>query len=111
MIPVPSYHYQILSATLFCLGLYTVMTRKNAVSILMGVELILNAANVNFVGFARGNPAPVGAGSPPWVSGHVFVIFVILLAACEAAVALAIIIGVYKNFDSIDVDDTKTLQG
>ena len=87
----------VLSAIIFCAGLYTVMTRKNAVSILMGVELILNAANVNFVAFSQYLP---NAG----IDGGVFSIFVILLAAAEAAVALAIIIGIYQNFGRADVD-------
>ncbi len=87
----------VLSAIIFCAGLYTVMTRKNAVSILMGVELILNAANINFVAFSQYLPS---AG----IHGGVFSVFVILLAAAEAAVALAIIIGIYQNFGRADVD-------
>ena len=92
------------SAILFCCGLYTVMTRKNAVSILMGIELILNAANVNFVAFSQYLP---GHG----LHGNVFVLFVILLAAAEAAVALAIIIGIYQNFGRVDVDQADLMKG
>ena len=87
----------VLSAIIFCAGLYTIMTRRNAVSILMGVELVLNAANINFVAFSQFVPK---AG----LHGSVFVIFVIILAAAEAAVALAIIIGIYQNFGRADVD-------
>lgn len=93
----------ILSAIVFCAGLYTIMTRKNAVSILMGVELVLNAANLNFVAFAQYLP---GRG----VHGHGFVLFVILLAAAEAAVALAIIIGIYQNFGRVNVDQADLMK-
>ncbi len=96
-------HFLLLSAILFSLGVFTILTRKNAVSILMGVELVLNAANLNFVAFAQHSPQPV--------SGHVFAMFVIILAAAEAAVALAIIIGIYQNFNTVDVDTTKVLRG
>lgn len=86
----------LLSAVLFCCGLYTIVTRKNAVSILMGVELVLNAANLNFVAFAQ--------YSNHGVQGIAFSVFVIVLAAAEAAVALAIILGIYQNFGRADVD-------
>jgi len=99
----PLQHYLLVSAMLFAAGLYTVLTRRNAVSILMGVELILNAANVNFVAFARHG----GIG----IRGDVFVVFTIVLAAAEAAVALAIILGIYRNFGTTDVDRTDALNG
>ena len=87
----------VLAAILFCVGVYTILTRKNAVSILMGVELVLNAANVNFVAFSQ--LTRHGGGD-----GGLFSVFVILLAAAEAAVALAIIIGIYQNVGRVDVD-------
>ncbi|MBI4564564.1 MAG: NADH-quinone oxidoreductase subunit NuoK [Planctomycetes bacterium] len=93
----------VLSAALFVLGLYTIVTRKNAVSVLMGVELVLNAANVNFVAFSQYLP---GRG----IHGSMFTIFVILLAAAEAAVALAIIIGIYQNFGRVDVDQADLMK-
>jgi len=93
----PLEHMLILAAALFCLGLYTMLTRRNAVSILMGVELVLNAANINFVAFSQ--YTRIGDSH-----GNLFSMFVILLAAAEAAVALAIIIGVYQNFGRVDVD-------
>ncbi len=99
----PLQHFLLVGAILFAAGLYTVLTRKNAVSILMGVELILNAANVNFVAIAR-----YGGASVP---GNVFVVFTVVLAAAEAAVALAIILGIYRNFGTTDVDRTSTLSG
>ncbi len=96
-------HFLFVGAVLFSLGVFTILTRKNSVSILMGVELILNAANINFVAFAPHSPVPV--------QGHVFAVFVIILAAAEAAVALAIVIGIYQNFHTVDVDNAKILQG
>ena len=92
-----------LAAALFCCGVYTILTRKNAVSILMGVEVVLNAANINFVAFSQ----YTRTGG---VHGNVFTIFVILLAAAEAAVALAIIIGIYQNFGRVDVDQADQLK-
>ncbi len=93
----------LLSAVIFCCGVYTILTRKNAVSILMGVELVLNAANINFVAFSQ--YTRIGG-----MHGNVFTIFVILLAAAEAAVALAIIIGIYQNFGKVDVDQADNLK-
>ncbi len=94
----------VISAIIFVCGVYTIVTRRNAVSILMGVELVLNAANINFVAFSQFSPA---AG----IHGSVFVIFVIILAAAEAAVALAIIIGIYQNFGRVDVDQADLMKG
>ena len=99
----PLEHMLILAAALFCLGLYTMLTRRNAVSILMGVELVLNAANINFVAFSQ--YTRIGG-----IHGNVFTIFVILLAAAEAAVALAIIIGIYQNFGKVDVDQADNMK-
>jgi NADH:ubiquinone oxidoreductase subunit K len=95
--------YLLVGAILFAFGTYTVITRTNAVGILMGVELILNAANVNFVAFNRFNPSPV-------LTGQVVSLFVIVLAAAEAAVALAIVLAIYMNTRSIDVSDADTLR-
>ena len=96
-------HYLSVAAVLFGLGLFTVMTRKNAVGILLGVELILNAANVNFVAFHKYNPSPV-------LTGQVFALMVIVLAAAEAAVALAIVLAIYMNMKTIDVTEADTLR-
>tara|TARA_B100001029_G_scaffold129611_1_gene108563 strand:- start:510 stop:818 length:309 start_codon:yes stop_codon:yes gene_type:complete len=96
--------YLIISAILFSLGIYGVMTRRNAVAILMGIELILNSANLNFVAFNR-------FSGMERLEGQVFSVFVIVLAAAEAAIALAIIINLYKNFNTIDVDEADTLKG
>jgi len=95
-------HFLIVSAVLFCLGLLAVVTRRNAILILMGIELILNAANVNFVAFSR-----FGALD---LSGQAAAIFVIILAAAEAAVALAIVLNIYKNFSTVNVDQIDQLK-
>ena len=95
-------HYLVVSLIVFLLGLYCVLTRRNAIGILMGVELILNAANINYVAFAR-----YGGAS---VDGQIFAIFVIMLAAAEAAIGLAIVLGIYQNFESIDVEATDSLR-
>ena len=96
--------YLVIAAILFSMGIYGVITRKNAVAILMGIELILNSANINFIAFNRFG----GMGN---LDGHVFSIFVIVLAAAEAAVALAIVINLFKNVGSVDVDNADLLRG
>jgi NADH-quinone oxidoreductase subunit K len=95
-------HYLAIAAILFSLGFFCVVTRKNAVGILMGVELILNAANINFVAFNH-----FGGGA---LTGQVFAIFVIVLAAAEAAVGLAIVLSIYQSFRTIDVTEADTLR-
>ena len=96
------YHYLGLGAALFSIGVIAVVTRRNAIGVLIGVELILNAANVNLVGFSR------YAGG---LDGQVFALFVIVLAAAEAAVALAIILQLFDKRSDIDVDRASTLRG
>jgi NADH-quinone oxidoreductase subunit K len=100
--PIGLGHYLTVSALLFGLGLYTVATRRNAVAILMGVELVLNAAGLNFVAF--------GHFSHGGISGQVFTVFIIVMAAAEAAVALAIVLAIFRQFRSIDAADTATLR-
>ena len=95
-------NYLFIAAALFSLGLFAVITRRNAVAVLMGVELILNSANVNFLAFTR-----FGGMN---FDGHVFALFVIIMAAAEAAVALAIIINLYNNYQSINVDEASQLK-
>ena len=96
--------YMIIASALFCIGLYNVMTRKNAVAILMGIELILNAANINFVAFNR-------YISSVNLDGHLIAMFVIVLAAAEAAVALAIIINLFRNLGTVNVNEASSLKG
>jgi NADH-quinone oxidoreductase subunit K len=88
-------HFLVVGALLFALGMVTVATRRNAVGILMGIELMLNGANVNFVAFNR----YVAGG----IDGNVFALFVIVLAAAEAAVGLAIVLSLFQTFKTIDV--------
>ena len=96
-------HYLVISTLLFSFGLFAVMTRRNAVAVLMGIELILNAANINFVAFSK-----YSAGG---FNGQVFAVFVIVLAAAEAAVALAIILALYYNLRTVYVDEADKLRG
>jgi len=90
-------HYLILSAVLFSIGLYGVLAKRNAVVILMCIEIMLNAVNIALVAFSR-------YVVPTLLTGQVFAIFVIVVAAAEAAVGIAIIIAIYRNRESIDVD-------
>lgn len=95
-------HFLVLSSVIFSLGVYAVLTRKNAIQVLMGVELILNSANINFIAFARyGNFG---------FSGQVVSLFVIILAAAEAAIALAIVLNIYKRFNTVNVDEIDGLR-
>ena len=96
-------HFLVVSLLVFLAGIYCVLTRRNAIGILMGVELILNSANINYVAFAR--------YSSGGYDGQVFAIFVIMLAAAEAAIGLAIVLGIYQTFRTIDVEATAALRG
>tara|TARA_Y100000590_G_scaffold272577_1_gene306032 strand:- start:707 stop:1018 length:312 start_codon:yes stop_codon:yes gene_type:complete len=94
-----------ISAVLFSLGTYALITRRNAIAVLMGIELMLNSANINFIAFNRFSS---GMNS---LDGHVFSIFVIVLAAAEAAVALAIVINLFKNHQTVNIDEARELRG
>lgn len=94
-------HYLVISAVLFAFGLFAVVTRKNAIVILMGVELMLNAANINFLAFSKYNGG---------MEGVMFSLFVIVLAAAEAAIALAIVINIYKTFNTVDVSSIDSMK-
>ena len=94
--------YLFVAAILFSLGVFGVITRRNGIAVLMGVELILNAANVNFIAFSR-----FGGMN---LDGHVFGMLGIVMAAAEAAVALAIIINIYNNMNTINVDQASQLK-
>ena len=93
----------VIAAALFCCGLYTILTRRNAVAILMGVELVLNATNINFVAFSH--------YVSPLIGGQIFAVFVIVLAAAEAAVALAIFLRVFATTGTVEVDTADQLRG
>ena len=101
MIGLP--HFLVVSAALFSLGIMGVLTRKNAVNVLMGIELILNSANINLVAFSK-----YSAGR---LDGQIFAIFIIVVAAAEAAVALAIILSMYRIIKSVNLDRADTLKG
>ena len=94
--------YLVVGAFLFSLGLLCILTRRNAVSVLMGVELVLNAANLNFAAFSRF----VEGG----VKGQVFALFVIVVAAAEAAVALAIVLNMYRMIRTVELDTASVLK-
>ena len=96
-------HFLFISAALFSLGIMCVLTRKNAVSVLMGIELILNSANLNLVAFSK-----FTAGN---LSGQMFAIFIIIVAAAEAAVALAIVLSMYRILKTVNLDRADTLKG
>jgi NADH:ubiquinone oxidoreductase subunit K len=95
-------HFLFISAALFCIGLVIIITKRNAVVVLMGIELILNAANLNLVAFSRYDPK---------LQGQMFVLFIIAIAASEAAVALAIIMKVYKYYNTVNLDEINKLKG
>jgi len=95
-------HFLLISAILFSLGVYAVITRRNAIMVLMGIELILNSANINFLAFSRYGGLNI--------EGQMAAIFVIILAAAEAAVALAIVLNIYKRFNTVNVDEISLLK-
>lgn len=104
MNPITLNHYLLLGALLFVCGAVCMAIKRNAIGVLMGVELVLNGANVNFVALAHYNLAFA-------VEGQVFALFVIVLAAAEAAVALAIVLNFYNNHMTVDVDTAEELKG
>lgn len=95
-------HYLVLSAAMFCIGMLTVLMRRNIVVILMGVELMLNAVNISFVAFShfQGN-----------MQGNVIVFFIMALAAAEAAVGLAIAVSIFKQFKRVNISEFEQLRG
>ncbi len=95
-------HYLLVSAALFSLGIFGVLTRKNAVNVLMGIELILNSANINLVAFSR--------YSSHSLDGQMFAIFVIVVAAAEIAVALALVLTMYRLIKTVSLDQADTLK-
>ena len=100
--------FLLLGAVLFCIGVYGVIVRKNAVLVLMSIELILNSVNINLLAFALRHAPP---GGQPLASGHVFALFVIAIAAAEVGVGLAIVLLIYRNRRSISLDELSTMKG
>ena len=100
-------HFLVLGAVLFCIGLYGALSKHNAIAVLMGIEIMLNAVNVTLVGFALFNTAR------PWstyLTGQIFAIFIITVAAAEAAVALAMIISIYRKRSTVDVSEINMMK-
>ena len=101
----PLQGYLIISTLLFAIGLAGAVTRRNAIVVLIGIELMLNAANLNFIAFWRFGP------NPEALTGVVFVLFSIAVAAAEAAVGLALIISIYRHYKTSNVDQIESLKG
>jgi NADH:ubiquinone oxidoreductase subunit K len=101
----PLQGYLLLSALLFAVGLAGAVTRRNAILVLIGIELMLNAANLNFIAFWRFGP------NPEALTGVMFVIFSIAIAAAEAAVGLALIIAIYRHYKTVNLDEVRNLKG
>jgi NADH:ubiquinone oxidoreductase subunit K len=100
---IPIQYFLIISTLMFFIGIYGFLTRKNLITMLMSVELILNSVNINFVTFNK-------YLYPQNLQGHFFSLIIIAIAAAEAAVAIAIIINIYRNFRSIDVDNVDQMK-
>jgi len=100
---VPLIHVLILSSILFFLGIYGFFTRRNLITVLMSIELILNSVNINFVAFNK-------YLYPHQLEGVFFTLFIITIAAAEVSLAIAIIINLYRRFNTIDIDDTNTMK-
>ena len=98
---IPTSHYLILAAALFCLGMFGVLIRRNALVVFMCIELMLNAANLSFLAFARERGD---------LNGHISAFFIIAVAAAEAAVGLAIVISVFRARGTINIDDVQTMK-
>jgi len=101
----PLVYYLLLSSLLFSIGLAGALTRRNAIIVLVGIELMLNAANLNFIAFWRYGP------NPEALAGVMFVIFSIAVAAAEAAVGLALIIAIYRHYKTTNLDQVDTMKG
>jgi NAD(P)H-quinone oxidoreductase subunit 4L len=97
-------HYLVLSAVLFAIGLFGALTKRNALVVLMCVEIMLNAVNIAMVGFSR-------FITPTELTGQIFTIFIIVVAAAEAAVGLAIVISIFRNRDTVDTTDIDLMKG
>ena len=95
-------HFLVLGAILFVIGLYGAISKRNAIAVLMGIEIMLNAVNITLVGFSFFNTEKPYAG---YLTGHIFAIFIITVAAAEAAVALAMVIAIYRKRSTVDVGE------
>src|SRR5579884_470606 len=100
-------HFLILGAILFCIGLFGAISKRNAIAVLMGIEIMLNAVNITMVGFSFFNTVPHYSG---YLTGQIFAIFIITVAAAEAAVALAMIIAIYRKRSTVDVSEINMMK-
>ena len=103
------HHYLIFAAALFAIGLFGVLSRRNLIVILIGIELMMNAANLNLVAFWRYRPGPLAEAGA--LTGQIFTLIGISVAAAEAAVGLALVLAIYRSVRSVDVDDIDQLRG
>ncbi|PWW31206.1 NADH dehydrogenase subunit K [Cytobacillus oceanisediminis] len=103
MSAVPIQAYLALALILFCIGLYGALTKRNTVIVLISIELMLNAVNINLVAFSK-------YGIAPSITGQIFALFVITVAAAEAAVGLAILIALYRNRQTVNIDEMDTMK-
>jgi NADH:ubiquinone oxidoreductase subunit K len=101
---IPLHYFLLLSAVLFAIGLMGALSRKNAVIVLMGIEIMMNAANLNLIAFWRYK-------SPEILTGQMFTLFGITIAGAEAAVGLALVIAIFRHYKSIEVDKMESLKG
>jgi NADH:ubiquinone oxidoreductase subunit K len=97
-------HYLVVSALVFALGVMIIIVRRNAIALLMGLELLLNSAGLNFVAFAK-------YASPDRIDGQVMTLFIIVIAAAEASLALAITLNIFNRLNTVEVDEARSLQG
>ena len=97
-------HYLIVSALVFGLGILVILTRRNAIAILMGLELLLNAGGLNFVAYSK-------FASPDRIDGQIVTLFVIVIAAAEASLAVAITLNIFNNLNTIEIDEASSLKG
>ena len=110
LMPIGVSHFMVVGAVMFVCGILCMMTKRNAMGILMGVELLLNGANINFVAFGS-QFLQKYPEAKPLVDGNIIALFVIVLAAAEAAVALAITLNFYNNHATVDIDQADDLKG
>ncbi|MGF1458866.1 MAG: NADH-quinone oxidoreductase subunit NuoK [Leptolyngbyaceae cyanobacterium] len=100
---IPLQFYLLLAAALFCIGIYGLVTSRNVIRVLMSIELLLNAVNLNLMAFSN-------YLDPATATGQVFAVFVISIAAAEAAVGLAIVLAIYRNRDTVDMEEFNLLK-
>ncbi len=104
---IPLQFYLLVAAALFCVGLFAALARRNAIGVLMGIELMLNAVNINLVAFWR----YIKPSAPVWdLAGQIFALFVVTLAAAEAAIGLALVIAIYRSRDTVNVEDVNLMK-